>query len=255
MKAIIVEDEHGAAKNLLAVIEEVSPDIEVLTILESVKDTVKWIQSNSKPDLGFFDIQLSDSNAFEIFNRCNVNFPVIFTTAYNEYAINAFKVNCIDYILKPVNSSAVKFALSKYKNLEVFSRNITQETILSILHDIREQNNKKHKAYFLVNFKDKFLPVSANEFAFFYIENGIVCGFSKSNKKYHLEQNLDNIESQLDPLHFFRANRQFIVAKNAILELNVYFNSKLIIKTKPSSPERIIVSKAKSTPLKKWLAQ
>lgn len=255
MKVIIVEDEYGAGKNLEAVLQEVIPQVEILTQLESVNDTVKWIKENPKPDLGFFDIQLSDNNAFEIFNRCTVDFPVIFTTAYNDYAINAFKVNCIDYILKPVNASAVKFAVEKYLKLEVANRSLTEEKILSILKEIRERDSKKYKKSFLVTYKDKLLPIRINEFAYFFIENTLVYGVTKDKNKYVIEQNLDSIESQLAPELFFRANRQYIVAKSAIKELNLHFNSKLCVKTIPPSQEKIIVSKAKSTPLKNWLAR
>ncbi len=255
MKVIIVEDEHGAGKNLTAVLQEVIPNVEILALLESVSETVEWIKSNPQPDLGFFDIHLSDNNAFEIFNQCTVNFPVIFTTAYDEYAINAFKVNCIDYILKPVNVSAVKFAFEKFLNLETIKRNITEEKILSILKEIRKRNSKHYKKSFLVTYKDRLLPVRVNKFAYFFIENTIVYGVTRDKKKYIIDQNLDTIESQLDPDLFFRANRQFIVAKSSIKELSLYFNGKLSVKVIPPPPEKIIVSKAKSTSLKKWLAE
>ncbi len=253
MRIIIVEDEFGAAQNMLAVINEVDSGINIEAVLESVEATVNWINNNPKPDLGFFDIQLADDNVFRVFERTKVNFPVVFTTAYNEYAIQAFKVNSIDYILKPVSNDSVRFAINKYHNLKNFSKGFGENKLDKILKKIKGLEHRNYKRSFLVHYKDQLLPVEVEAIAYFYIGFGTVYGVTKDKKRYVLNQNLDDLEHLLDPEIFFRANRQLIVSRKAIKEINLYFNGRLSLKILPEFSEQIIISKARVPELKKWL--
>jgi two-component system LytT family response regulator len=253
MKIIIIEDEHAAAKNLSAIVTEIFPDIEILAVLESVEESITWIKNNKPPDLGFFDIQLADGTSFEVFKQTDIDFPVIFTTAYNEYAIQAFKVNSIDYLLKPVKQEDVQAAMLKFINMGNIS--YTQGIlVIQLLQDIQKRTlEKKYKKAFLVHYKDKLITLSINDIALFYIESGNVFCFTYDNQKYILEQKLEKIENQINPDDFFRANRQFIISRYAIKEVDFYFNGRLILKTNPSTPDKVIVSKAKAGELRSWL--
>lgn len=253
MKTIIVEDEYAAAKNLAAILQEIQPDIEILAVLESVSEATEWICSNPAPDLGFFDVQLSDKSVFHVFENCEVKFPVIFTTAYSQYAIKAFKVNSLDYILKPVNKEDVEFALEKYTNLKLQSQEQNEDKIFSMLRDMQKHFPGNYKRSLLVHYKDRLIPIDTQSIAFFSIEEGTVYVYTKDNKKFPISQNLESLEKQLDPALFFRANRQYIVSRNAIKEVNQYFNNKLSLHTQPASKEKIIISKARVPELKTWL--
>ncbi len=253
MKVIIVEDEHAAAKNLISILQEIDINIEVLAVIESVKDLFKWLSKNNSPDLGFFDIQLSDNNVFDIFQKIKIEFPIIFTTAYSEYAINAFKVNSIDYILKPLNVDSVKFGINKYKELDNYSGSLSEEKLRKILVEFNKLNEKSYKKSFLVHYKDRLIPVETSTFAYFIIENGIVYGITSSNKKYIINHTLEEIEKLLDPYFFKRVNRQFIINRKSIVEIALFFNERYSLKILPSSSTKIIMSKAKSSEVRVWL--
>ncbi len=255
MKVLIVEDEYAAAKNLIAILDEIDGNIQVLNVLESVADCVDYFGSGNAPDLAFFDIQLSDDIVFKVFDKCQVNCPVIFTTAYNQYAVRAFKVNSIDYILKPVNRDAVARALDKFRNIRSVALNFTEEQILDILKEMRSMNRGSFRQSFLVQYKDRLIPLVVENFAYFCIENGIVYGISHDKKKHTLDEKLESLEAELDPGKFFRANRQFIVNRDAIQDMNIYFNGKLVLNIHPAPAEKIIISKLKAPELKKWLGQ
>jgi DNA-binding LytR/AlgR family response regulator len=253
MKVIIVEDEYAAANNLVSILNEIDPKIEVVAIVESVKDLCSWIKENETPHLGIFDIQLADTNVFEVFRKTEIKFPVIFTTAYSEYAINAFKVNSIDYILKPLNIESVKFALDKYKARDTIKGSLSEEKLRKILMEFRQSDEKKYKQSFLVQNKERLIPVEANSFSYFYIDNGLVYGVTLENKRYMVDYSLDEIENQLDPEKFVRANRQYIVNRKSIVEIALHFNAKYSMKVAPPSPTKIIMSKSKSARVRKWI--
>lgn len=254
MNIVIIEDEYAAAKNLVAILQEINPDIRIMSVIESVSDAVKWFGDGNNPDLAFFDIQLADDNAFQIFKKAKVNCPVVFTTAYNQYAIKAFKVNSIDYILKPVNRDAVRFALNKFLNLRDTVSSMNERKILSMLSDMITERTKRYKKTFLVHYKDRMIPVDVSEFAYFFIENGIVYGMT-GDKRYVIDQKLELLEEQLDPGKFFRANRQFIVSRKSIKDVGKYFSGKFSLNVKPEAPEKIVVSKARAPEIRKWLEE
>jgi two-component system LytT family response regulator len=250
MNVILVEDELSARQNMLAIFEELDLNINVMACLESIEDAVKWIESNPKPELGFFDIQLADGTSFEIFEKIQVSFPVVFTTAFDEYAIKAFKVNSIDYILKPIKKSDIEFAINKCQNLE--KQTSTEKKLLDILNTI---TNKTHfeKKTILIDQYDGFLPVAVSDFALFFIEKGIVYGLTKNEEEHIISGTLDEVENRLSEIDFFRANRQFIVSRKAIIAVKNYFNGRLLLKTKPKIKEQVLISKARVYIFKKWL--
>jgi two-component system LytT family response regulator len=250
MNVILVEDELSARKNMLAIIEELNVDINVLACLESIEEAVKWIESNPKPELGFFDIQLADGVSFEIFDKTVVSFPVVFTTAFDEYAIRAFKVNSIDYILKPIKKSDIEFAINKYQNSQ--KQTFTDKKLLDVLNTITKKADSEKKTILIKKY-DGFVPVPASDFALFFIVNGIVYGQTHKEEKYVIEETLDVLENKLNQIDFFRANRQFITSRKTIIEVNNYFNGRLLLKTKPKATEHILISKARVKLFKQWL--
>lgn len=254
MKVLIVEDEPAASKNLIALLEELDPGIQILAVIDSVAGLIKWIEENPRPELAFFDIQLSDEKIFRAFKKVKVDFPVIFTTAYDQYAMQAFKVNSIDYLLKPINNKAVKNALDKYRDMLDFGKKINEEKIISLLENLHKTQQKEFRKTFLVHYQDRLIPVPTNDISYFFIENEIVYLKTFQNKKYVVNQNMDTIKKQLDPEQFFRANRQHILSRESIREITPYFNERLMVKLIPPSKNQVLISKQKSAAFKAWLA-
>jgi len=250
MNVILVEDELSASQNMLAIFDELNIQINVMASLESIEEAVSWINSNPKPELGFFDIQLADGVSFEIFDKTEVLFPVVFTTAFDEYAIRAFKVNSIDYILKPIKKSDVEFALNKYQNSQ--KQTITDKNLMDVLHTLTKKANNDKKTILIKKY-DGFIPVPVSDFALFFIENGIVYGLTHKEEKYVIDETLDVLENKLNQTDFFRANRQFIASRITLVEVSNYFNGRLLLKTKPKTQEQILISKARVNIFRQWL--
>lgn len=248
LRVIIVEDETGAANSLRLLLKEISESVNILAIIPGVNDTLQWLKNNEHPDLAFFDIQLEDGTSFEIFKKANINFPVIFTTAYDQYAIEAFKVNSIDYLLKPVKEQELRFSLNKFNALK--ARGLERETAQKIIDAI---DKTPLITTFLIHFKDRLIPVSASDMAYFYIAGGLVHGCTKVKKIYPVEKSMDELERSLDKKMFFRANRQFIINRSAVKEVEFYFNGKYLLNMEPPSSENIIISKAKIPLFKAWI--
>jgi two-component system LytT family response regulator len=248
MKALIVEDEILAAKHLRHVLNEVG-GIDVITVLDSISETVDWFQSNAQPEILFLDIHLADGSAFEIFNNVNVSCPIIFTTAYDEYALKAFKVNSVDYLLKPIEAGDVRNALKKLNGLS--SANNIQSDIKNLIESFRKAS--AYKTHFLVPVKgDKLLPVQSGQIACFYIDCGLVKARTFDEKTYTFEYTLDELAGMLNPADFFRANRQFIISRLSVKDIDFWFNSRLSVNLKVSTPEKILISKARVPEFKDW---
>jgi two-component system LytT family response regulator len=251
MKALIIEDEILASKHLQQVLDDIG-DITVIAELESIAETIEWFGKNPQPDIIFLDIHLADGSAFEIFRNINITCPIIFTTAYDEYALKAFKVNSIDYLLKPIEESDVRDALRKLRNLSA------SESFKAALNNLIESYGKtsKFKKHFLIPSKgDKLIPVQTSDLACFYIDEGIVKAFSTDGKIYKFDYTLDELAELLDPELFFRANRQYIISRTAIKDIDLWFNSRLSVNLKVSIPERILISKARITEFKEWFGE
>jgi DNA-binding LytR/AlgR family response regulator len=248
MNALIIEDEILASKHLQMVLDEAG-DFTILAVLESIRTTVKWFERNPQPDIIFMDIHLSDGSAFEIFNRVKITCPIIFTTAYDEYTMKAFKVNSIDYLLKPIEVSEVQDALKKLRELSAVE--IMQNAIKGLIGNFK--NSSKYKSHFLIPVKgDKLLPVQTNDIACLYVDTGIIKALTFEGKAYAIDFTLDELTDLLDPELFFRANRQFIISRTAIKDIDIWFNNRFSVNLKIAVPEKIIISRIRISEFKKW---
>ncbi len=252
MRVLVIEDENSVAQNLCDILQEIDESIEILTILESVQEAVTWLNDNPKPDLGFFDIRLADGDSFEIFEQAEVNFPIIFTSAYDEYALKAFKVNSVDYLVKPIDRDALQSALDKYKAIYT-NKDQNYDNLIKVIADLRQSEKKQYKKSLLVYVRNQILPVSLETVAYFHLENELVYCITHNNKRYNIDQTLEKIGSQIDPKKFFRANRQFIIARKSISTAAHYFQRKLKINITPAPKEDVVISKTKVTQFKNWL--
>ncbi|MCD8184410.1 MAG: LytTR family DNA-binding domain-containing protein [Bacteroides sp.] len=251
MKALIIEDEKAAVRNLTAVLEQVAPEVEIITALDSVADAIDWFAVHPMPELVFMDIHLADGSAFEIFEHTDIHCPVIFTTAYDEYALRAFKVNSIDYLLKPIGEEDVKAALAKLKHLH--GEHSDETDFLKLMRALKREES--YKTHFLVSVKgDKLLPLSVDLISYFYIAEGIVKAVTTEGKEYVLSQTLDELAECLNPSLFFRANRQYLICRDAVKDIDLWFNSRLAINLHSSTPEKIVVSKARVGEFKEWFS-
>ena len=250
MKVVIVEDEISAAENLIELLKIVAPDAEVVTTLDSVKKSVAYFQQDVPIDLVFMDIHLADGISFEIFDAVDLKIPVIFTTAYDQYALKAFKVNSLDYLLKPIDETELKAAIDQYQQQ---ANPKMEDGALEALRSLFTQAPKKFRTTFLVNQRDGMIPIKTEDIAFFYIEDSIVYATTKKNQKVAIDKKLEEIEEELDPQQFKRVNRQFIVNREALVNIKYYFNGKLIVNTQPPAKERMVVSKARATDFKTWV--
>lgn len=247
MNVLIIEDETAAFKNLYSILSETDPALTVVGNTESVSQTINWLQSNPKPDLIFMDIHLSDGSAFNIFNFVSIETPIIFTTAYDEYAVDAFKVTGIDYLLKPIEPEDVTRALQKFRKL-------TQQDIVDYLRrmtkTIRHDNISEN---LLIPDNDKLIILKLNEVSCFYTDEGRTRIFLKDRRVFKYNKSLDSVIRTLDPDRFFRANKQFIISKDAVNELTIRPDNRLHIRLNIPVPEEVFVSKNKASHFKKWL--
>ncbi len=253
MKALIIEDEYPAAERLQKLIRGVDETIEIVGVLESIEAAGRWFSTNRAPDLIFSDIQLSDGLSFQIFETFSVKAPIIFTTSYDEYAIKAFKVKSIDYLLKPIKSQELEAALGKFREMRVhFSPNDYALKIESLL-DALPTAGRKHKTRFLIKQNDQLLPISQDEIAYFITANEMVCLVRKDDKQHLVDYTLDELDKLLDPRLFFRLNRQLIAAMPAIHKIHSHFNGKLKLELKPETTQEVLVSREKAHPFKEWM--
>lgn len=247
MKIVIIEDEPAAANQLKFLLNQLKVEYEILATIESVAEGILWFSEHENPDLIFSDIQLADGISFEIYEQIELKSPIIFTTAFDEFAIRAFKLNSIDYLLKPIDLGSLNFAIEKFNNQQ-----LVKDELLNSLIQQRVFSVKNYRKSFLVRFRGKLLPIKSEEFAFFYIENSLVYGQVFDGRKFIVDFKLDDIETQLDPVDFTRANRQYILSRDCISELVGFINSRVKVKTHPAAPSDIIISKEKVTSFKKW---
>jgi two-component system LytT family response regulator len=253
MKAVIVEDEIVAAKNLQRLIAQVNKNIEILVILENVEDSVEWFSANPAPDLVFMDIHLSDGSSFSIFENVKINAPIIFTTAYDEYALKAFEMNSIDYLLKPINIQSLERAIHKFSQFN--KTQASNEDVIANMLATFHKEKEVYKSNFLIPHKDKLIPLSVDKIAFLYSENKMVNIHTFDGEKYHLDTSLDELYKQLNANKFFRANRKYIIAHKAIKDISLWFGNKLSVSLSVEVPEKIIVSKERVAEFKGWFTR
>jgi DNA-binding LytR/AlgR family response regulator len=251
MKALIIEDEPLAARRLQKLFLELEKDAEVLGLLDSVKSSVEWLNHKPNPDLLLMDIQLSDGLCFDILLKTNVQVPIIFTTAYDEFALKAFKLNSVDYLLKPIDKDELKRAIDKFKSLSGFRKSSFSEDQIKNVIDLLSKQ-QPYKTRFLVKLGDRLEPVSVSEIDYFFAEDKLNFIVTKG-KKMFMDYSLDELEPQLDPVNFFRLNRKFIASINSIGNIFTHLNGKLKIVVKGLEKEEIFVSRERATEFKKWL--
>jgi two-component system, LytTR family, response regulator len=264
MKAIIIEDEELAAEGLSISLKKVEADIEILAVLDSVKTAVHWLKNNPAPDLAFLDIQLADGLSFEIFEQTPINCPVIFTTAYDEYALRAFRVNSIDYLLKPIGTDDLKRTFEKLRLLKgepssssLPPQYLSQDLIKQVMAIATQQVKiPQYKTRFMIKIGEHLQTIPAEDIDFLMGENKIVWLYHKNGRKYVVDYTLDQLEDLLEPDRFFRLNRQFIASIETIKDVISYSNSrlKIVFKTPPNK-EDIIMSREKVEAFKNWMGK
>jgi two-component system LytT family response regulator len=248
MKILIIEDEQAAARRLQKLLTDIDPSHEIVDVLSSIEMAVEWFNSNPAPELILMDIHLADGASFEIFEKVDITAPIIFATAYDEYALKAFKVNAIDYLLKPIKQSELEKALQKI-SAPAKKEGAGEE----LIHKLEEAGFIRKSKRLLVKMGQAIKLIDLDQVAYFYSKDKISFAVLPGNKRYPLDQSLDQIEHMVDPLHFFRINRQFIVKMESIDEMIAYSKSRVKLKLNPPTEEDAIVSKERSPEFKKWL--
>jgi DNA-binding LytR/AlgR family response regulator len=248
MNILIIEDEKPAANRLKKLLEPHFPDDLPIGTLDTVTRAVAWFEQNTPPDLIFCDIQLADGISFEIFEKVKLSTPVIFTTAFDQYAIKAFQVNAIDYLLKPIDPGELSKALDKFK-----SQKIKPALDLDLLKSLLQPEKKPYKRRFLVRFGEKIQSISIDEVAFFFSEERVTFLQTSEGKKFVLDSTLEQVEAAIDPEIFFRINRKYLCRVDAVHEVLSYSNSRLKVKLKNSSDNDILISREKVSEFKDWL--
>lgn len=253
MKIVIVEDEPLVAKNLQRLLKQIDASMEVVTVLDSVAGAVKWLKENEHPDLFFFDIQLSDGVSFDIFEKVKIDKPVIFTTAYNEYAIRAFKVNSVDYLLKPIDKEYLETAIVKFKKYHNSGGDYLTEQMKNLLTNMQQNNVPKFKERFLAHYKSGMVPVPENHVAYF-VKDTIIYLVTTDNEKLVTDYNtIDEIEEVVNPARFFRANRQTIIHINQVETYKKHDTGKMEVHLKCDKNLHVDVSREKANEFTAWL--
>lgn len=251
MKALIIEDEYHAAKRLKSMLSVIRPSIEIVGGLDSVRDCVSWFNENENPDLVFMDIQLADGLSFSIFQQVKITAPVIFTTAFHEYSLKAFKVNSVDYLLKPIDELDLENAIIKYENLNLNRSQAPDASISSVMQSFVDK--KPFRERFLVKIRDKFIFILADEVAYFYSEESVSFLVTQQGKSFIFDNTLSQLEGELDPAKFFRINRKQLVHFSAIKSIVSYFNNRLKLDLQPKYKVEALVSREKVKDFKLWL--
>ncbi|MDD2559093.1 MAG: LytTR family transcriptional regulator DNA-binding domain-containing protein [Bacteroidales bacterium] len=249
MNVLITENEKPAVDGLVRLLKKIDTGINVIGVTESVESTINWFQSNPNPDLIFMDIQLDDGLCFELFETMKIEIPVIFTTAYDEYMLSAFKVNSVDYLLKPIEENALRRAIEKFESIH-YKASVKSDVVKQLLTEL----NKGYKNRFLIKVGEHFKSIPDNEIACFYILERATFLRTLADKDYAIDYSLDKLEKIINPDRFFRINRNSIININEINEILSYSSSRLRIKLNSDKAIfDLIVSKDKVSEFKKWI--
>ncbi|HUM64535.1 MAG TPA: LytTR family DNA-binding domain-containing protein [Chitinophagaceae bacterium] len=261
MKVLIIEDEELAVKKLRKTLESVDSSAEVVGVADSIRSSVNWLESNPAPDLILMDIELADGQSFEIFDKVEVKSTVIFTTSYDEYALKAFKVNSVDYLLKPVQKEDLEAALNKLKNLQVMysaSSNGSSDplNVDNLVKELKQKlQPKEFRKRFLVKHAQKLISIEVQDIAYFYSDGRLNFFKTNDNKKYVVDYTMDELEEMLDPNKYFRISRSFYVSIASIDQIHDYFGNRLLLTLKPSVDKESLVSREKVADFKKWMGK
>ncbi|CAN5183937.1 LytTR family DNA-binding domain-containing protein [soil metagenome] len=252
IRILIIEDEAAASKRLQKMVTDLMPDITIAGVLVSISASVDWFNNNKQPDLVLSDIHLADGSSFEIFKTVKIDCPIIFITAYDQYALEAFKHNSIHYLLKPVKKEELSDALEKFKKMHAAQKGntIDFEKIIAAF----KKPEATYKDRFIIRFGEHIKTIETNDIAYFYTESKANYAVMKDGKRYPIDHNLDELEQLIDPKKFFRINRQFIIGYSSITEMVSYSKSRVLIKLNPPSKLETIVSTERSAAFKSWLA-
>ncbi len=253
MRILIVEDELPAQRLLARYLVEVIPSATIIGVLQSVKETVEWLRSNEHPDIIFMDVQLSDGLCFNIFEHIKPDSFVIFTTAYNQYAIQAFKANAIDYLLKPIQKEHIRAAITKVnEQSRLYQKLNMQDFDVQKFMEILKESRHHYRERFMVKEPDGWSKLNVDDIAFFYLDNKNTVAVDFKSNRHVLDFNLNQIMESLNPRSFFRTNRQTIVNIQAIQKIEPWFNGKLLVKTTPRHREKVIVVREKAALFRAW---
>ena len=250
MRVIIFEDEKLASERLIQLLKQIKPEAEVLTSIKSVEAGILWLQNHDEPELIISDIQLLDGTSFEIFEQVKVNCPVIFTTAYDDFAIKAFEVNSVDYLLKPIQKEKLEKAIDKYENQKGNSSELNLEKIQELL-----QGEPTYKSRFLVKLGQRIKAIPVEKIAYFYSRDKLTYLVGFDGQKLPVDQTLEELDTLLNPTHYFRVNRKFLVHFDAVSDIHPYFKGRVKLELEPTIDEDIVVSSEKTPVFKKWLDQ
>lgn len=254
MKVLIVEDEELAVKKLQKTLAALDDTIEVAGVTDSIEETVNWLQSNPAPDLVLMDIELADGQSFEIFKLTEVKSPVIFTTSYDEFALKAFKVNSVDYLLKPVQQDELQAALEKYHKLKGNTK--TELTLDSLVKELQQKlQPREFRKRFLVKHAQKLVSIEVEDIAYFYSDGRLNFFKTNDNRKFVVDYTMDELEEMLNPEDYFRISRSFYVSVNSIDKIEDYFGNRLILQLKPAVDKEALVSREKVSDFKKWMGK
>lgn len=254
MKILIVEDEDLAVKKLQKTLAAVDAAAEVVGTADSIQSAVEWLNDNPQPDLILMDIELADGQSFEIFNLTEVKSPVIFTTSYDEYALRAFKVNSVDYLLKPIQKEELEAALNKYKKLTGNGK--ADISIDSLVKELQQKlQPKEFRKRFLVKHGQKLVSIEVEDISYFYSDGRLNFFKTKDNKKFVVDYTMDELEDMLNPEEYFRISRSFYVSVNCIDKIDDYFGNRLILGLRPEVDKEALVSREKVTDFKKWMGK
>jgi len=248
---LIIEDELPNLRRLEKMLQVLDRNITVTASLQTVQASINWLKAHEQPDIIFMDIRLTDGLSFEIFNQVTITSPVIFITAYDEYALKAFEVNGVDYLLKPLEAEKLEKSISKAKSIAGLENN---ESMLNLLKSM-QLKRQIYRSRFLIAYRDKYILVMTNDIAYFVSENKATFLITHSAQRFMIDQTLEILERELDPEVFFRISRQFIVSLKAIHKIHQSFNGQLKIDLSPAIDDGVLMSREKSSQLKKWLDQ
>lgn len=246
MNILIIEDEQPAYKRLSKLVQEVIPSAKIIGHIDSIQAAIEWFAAHDCPDIVFLDIHLADGSAFDLVKKVKIGCPIIFTTAYDQYAMEAFKTSSIDYLLKPVKKDDLEGALQKLKNLrQLFATSVAEGS---------NRVQIEYKKRFVVRFGEHIKTLPVTDIAYFYSENKVTLAKTFDNRNYPMDHNLDNLESMLDPQDFFRINRQYLISLKSIEEMKTYSKARVIVNLIPPVKEVPVVSSERAADFKDWLA-
>lgn len=257
MKILIVEDEELAVKKLRWLLQEAKPDATVVADSDSIESTVEWLNSNPTPDIILMDIELVDGQSFEIFERTEVKCPVIFITSYDEYAIQAFTVNSVAYLLKPIEKEDIIAAFNKFDQLkEFYSTNAPGFSINHLVEELQARlQPKTYRKRFLTRYGNKLTAIETHDIAYFFVDGRVIFLRTYDNKKIALDYTIEELEQMLDPTEYFRINRSYLISLKCVQKMDDYFNQRLILELKPAANDQVIISREKVTSFKTWMGK